>query len=81
MSIASTDSAQFRVIGARPLRPDGVDKVTGRAVYGADVTMPGLLHGKVLRSKPEFEDCKALARRHGMPLAEVYAAIRKVTGN
>jgi xanthine dehydrogenase molybdenum-binding subunit len=50
MSIASTDSAQFRVIGARPLRPDGVDKVTGRAVYGADVTMPGLLHGKVLRS-------------------------------
>ena len=40
-----------------------------------------LLHGKVLRSKPEFEDCKALARRHGMPLAEVYAAIRKVTGN
>ena len=40
-----------------------------------------LLHSKVLRSKPEFEDCKALARRHGMPLAEVYAAIRKVTGN
>lgn len=40
-----------------------------------------LLHGKVLRSKPEFEDCKALARRHGMPLAEVYAAISKVTGN
>jgi uncharacterized protein (TIGR00299 family) protein len=40
-----------------------------------------LLHGKVLRSKPEFEDCKALARRHGIPLAEVYAAISKVTGN
>lgn len=40
-----------------------------------------LLHGKVLRSKPEFEDCKALARRHGIPLAEVYAAISKVAGN
>lgn len=40
-----------------------------------------LLHGKVLRSKPEFEDCKALARRHGIPLAEVYAAISKVVGN
>ena len=40
-----------------------------------------LLHGKVLRSKPEFEDCKALARRHGIPLAEVYAAISKIAGN
>ena len=40
-----------------------------------------LLHGKVLRSKPEFEDCKALARLHGIPLAEVYAAISKVAGN
>jgi len=40
-----------------------------------------LLHGKVLRSKPEFEDCKALARSHGIPLAEVYAAISKVVGN
>ena len=40
-----------------------------------------LLHGKVLRSKPEFEDCKALARRHSIPLAEVYAAISKIAGN
>lgn len=39
-----------------------------------------LMNGKVLRSKPEFEDCKALARRHGIPLAEVYAAISKVAG-
>jgi len=39
------------------------------------------LHGEVLRAKPEFEDCKALARRHGIPLAEVYAAISKVAGN
>ena len=39
------------------------------------------LHGKVLRAKPEFEDCKALARRHGIPLTEVYAAISKVAGN
>ena len=38
------------------------------------------MDGKVLRSKPEFEDCKALARLHGIPLAEVYAAISKVTG-
>ncbi|GFK95310.1 hypothetical protein NNJEOMEG_03169 [Fundidesulfovibrio magnetotacticus] len=34
-----------------------------------------LLDGKVLRSKPELEDCRELARRHGVPLAEVYAAV------
>jgi len=40
----------YKVIGSRPLRPDGVDKVTGRAIYGADVRLPGMLYGKVLRS-------------------------------
>ena len=40
----------FKVVGTRPVRPDGVDKVTGRAEYGADVQLTGLLHGKVLRS-------------------------------
>ncbi len=46
----TTTASSFRVIGTRPLRPDGVDKVTGRAVYGADVKLPGMLHGKILRS-------------------------------
>jgi xanthine dehydrogenase molybdenum-binding subunit len=41
---------QYKVIGKRPIRHDGVDKVTGRAVYGADVQLPGMLFGKVLRS-------------------------------
>ena len=41
---------EYKVIGTRPIRHDGVDKVTGRAVYGADVQLPGLLHGKILRS-------------------------------
>src|SRR5262245_56403907 len=40
----------YKVIGTRPVRHDGVDKVTGRAVYGADVRMAGLLHGRILRS-------------------------------
>src|ERR671934_616093 len=40
----------FTVVGTRPLRHDGLDKVTGHARYGDDVQLPGLLHGKVLRS-------------------------------
>jgi CO/xanthine dehydrogenase Mo-binding subunit len=43
-------SAPFSKVGTRPLRPDGVDKVTGRARFGADMTAPGMLIGKVLRS-------------------------------
>ena len=42
--------SDYKVIGTRPIRHDGADKVTGRAIYGADVNMSGLLHGKVLRS-------------------------------
>src|SRR5688500_7223917 len=45
-----TVDIKFRVVGTRPVRHDGVDKVTGRALYGADFTMTGLLHGAVLRS-------------------------------
>jgi CO/xanthine dehydrogenase Mo-binding subunit len=45
-----TDDGKYKVIGTRPIRHDGVDKVTGAAMYGGDVRLPGLLFGKVLRS-------------------------------
>ncbi len=40
----------LQVVGTRPLRPDGDDKVTGRARFGADYNLPNQLIGKVLRS-------------------------------
>ena len=40
----------FTSVGTRPIRPDGIDKVTGRARYGADYNMPGQLVGRILRS-------------------------------
>ena len=40
----------YKWIGTRPNRPDGADKVTGRARFGADFNLPGQLVGKVLRS-------------------------------
>jgi xanthine dehydrogenase molybdenum-binding subunit len=43
-------TTQYRVVGTRPVRHDGADKVTGRAIYGADVRLPGMLYGRVLRS-------------------------------
>ena len=47
---AAYQSKTFKSVGTRPLRPDGVDKVTGRARYGADFNMPGQLVARVLRS-------------------------------
>ena len=41
---------KFDVVGTRPVRHDGADKVTGRARYSADSFPSGLLIGKVLRS-------------------------------
>ena len=43
-------SGKYNVLGTRPSRHDGVDKVTGAARYGADLQLPGLLYGKILRS-------------------------------
>lgn len=43
-------NTEFKVVGTRPIRHDGYDKVTGKALYGADIQLPGLLHGKILRS-------------------------------
>jgi xanthine dehydrogenase molybdenum-binding subunit len=43
-------TTEFKVVGTRPIRHDGLDKVTGRALYGADLQLPSMLHGRVLRS-------------------------------
>ena len=40
----------YKWVGTRPIRPDGVEKVTGKARFGADLALPGMLHGKIVRS-------------------------------
>ena len=50
MMDTGTKKRIFKQVGTRPNRPDGVDKVTGRAMYGADMTAPGMLVGRILRS-------------------------------
>jgi len=44
------DQGKLKWVGTRQVRPDGVEKVTGRARFGADYSLPGMLVGKVLRS-------------------------------
>ena len=39
----------YKYVGTRPVRPDGVDKVTGRANFGADISLNGMIYGSVVR--------------------------------
>ena len=48
--MTTTEKPDYKVIGTRPIRPDGVEKVTGKALYGADIHLPDLVQGAVLRS-------------------------------
>ena len=45
-----SEAQEFKYIGQRTIRPDGYDKVTGRAQYGADLSLPGMIWGRTLRS-------------------------------
>lgn len=46
----SGDAPKYKVIGTRPIRHDGADKVTGRALYGADIKVKGMIYGAIHRS-------------------------------
>ncbi|MGI9356761.1 MAG: xanthine dehydrogenase family protein molybdopterin-binding subunit [Rhizobiaceae bacterium] len=50
MAMNGNEDRDFKIVGTRPNRPDGVDKVTGRAKFGADASAPGMLHAAVVRS-------------------------------
>src|SRR6476660_9783157 len=64
-----------KVVGTRPIRPDGVDKVTGRANFGADMVMPGMLWGKVKRSPHAHARILGIDARKALALAGVRAVV------
>ncbi|TPJ32591.1 xanthine dehydrogenase family protein molybdopterin-binding subunit [Mesorhizobium sp. B2-8-3] len=65
----------FSSVGTRPIRPDGIDKVTGRARYGADFNMAGQLVGRVLRSPHAHAIIKKIDTSKAEKLAGVKAVI------
>ena len=66
---------EFKVVGTRPLRPDGVDKVTGRAKFGADLHVANMLVGKVLRSPHAHARIKSIDTSKALALHGVKAVI------
>ena len=66
-----------RWIGTRPVRPDGVDKVTGRARFGADAHLPNMLVGKVLRSPHAHARLKSINVSRALALPGVKAVVTR----
>ena len=66
---------KFKLVGSRPDRPDGVDKVTGRARYGADASAPGQLVGAILRSPHAHAKIKKIDTSKAEKLKGVKAVI------
>ena len=67
----------LKIVGTRPLRPDGVDKVTGRARYAADYNLPGQLIGKVLRSPHAHARIKSIDTSKAAALPGVKALVTR----
>jgi xanthine dehydrogenase molybdenum-binding subunit len=72
---AGKPERDYQVIGTRPIRPDGTDKVTGRALYGADIRLPGRLYGAVLRSPHAHARILAIDTRRALALPGVRAVV------
>ena len=66
---------EFDSIGSTPIRHDGADKVTGRARYGADNNMPGMLYGKILRSPHAHAVIKSVDASAAETLPGVHAVV------
>lgn len=73
----ATEQRRFRIVGQTPLRPDGIDKVTGRARFGADLTAPGMLWGRILRSPHAHARIRAIDTRKAEALPGVRAVITR----
>ncbi len=65
----------YKWIGTRPIRPDGVDKVTGQALYGADYAPPGMLIAKVLRSPHAHANIRSIDTSKAAALPGVKAVV------
>ena len=72
---AGNGSRPTKYVGTRALRPDGVDKVTGRAKFGADLSMPNMIVGKVLRSPHAHARIKSIDTSQAAALPGVKAVI------
>jgi xanthine dehydrogenase molybdenum-binding subunit len=75
MSDSKNGNGSFKVIGTRPIRHDGVEKVTGQAIYGGDTRLSGMLYGQVLRSPHAHARIKSIDTSKAEALPGVKAVV------
>ena len=73
--VSKTKKSDYKVIGTRPIRHDGYDKVTGRAQYGADIKLPGMIFGAVLRSPHAHANIKNIDTSKAENMNGVFAVM------
>src|SRR5215475_9593430 len=66
---------KYLVLGKRPVRHDGADKVTGKAIYTADLTLPNMAHGKIVRSPHAHARIKRIDASEALKLPGVLAVV------
>ncbi|MCA8869905.1 MAG: xanthine dehydrogenase family protein molybdopterin-binding subunit [Rhodobacteraceae bacterium] len=75
MALDEYQKRDFKIIGTRQPRPDGIDKVTGRALYGADITAPGMLYAAMLRAPHAHANIKSIDTSRAEAMSEVKAVV------
>ena len=73
--MTTVDKKNYKVIGTTPIRHDGADKVTGRAIYGIDYHTTGMLWGKILRSPYAHAKIKSIDASKALALPGVHAVV------
>ena len=74
--VATYDTkTDYKVVGKSPIRHDGLDKVTGRAIYGGDVKAPGLIWGDVIRSPHAHARIKSIDTSAAEAMSGVFAVL------
>ena len=73
--VLSNPDETYRVVGTRPVRHDGPDKVMGRARYAADIHLPEMLHGKILRSPHAHARIRGIDASRALARPGVHAVV------
>ena len=73
--VAQTERSQLQVVGQRVVRKDGLDKLTGEALYVADINRPGMLAGRILRSPYPHARIRGIDTSRARQLRGVYAVV------
>src|SRR3954465_15344716 len=67
--------SSYTVLGGRPVRHDGADKVTGKAIYTADVQLPNMAHGKIVRSPHAHARITSIDVSEALKIPGVFAVV------